>query len=393
MTSISRSPPGRLALVTFDWLPAWMLTTWGTTWLATPAFDALAAKGITFDNVLAAGDDLATTLNAVVGPASEVAERRQVASLLVTDADDVARGPLGRRFRDVLVEPAVPAERTAEEEADTALAELFATAAEAVPALAEEPCWLWCHAGSLGVVWDAPLALRDSLRGEDDPEPPRSAAIPSCVVAADDDPDRILGIRQAFAGQVMLADRMLGFLLEMLEGLGGEPWTMVVAGLRGMPLGLHGTLGIPADGPPQLLPYGDLVQMPVIVADAGGRMAGQRYGGLLAADDLGRFLRGCLAGHDEAGLEGLLTRWACTPRERIVSTTRAGLSLATPEWRMVVKQSLEADADESAAAELFAKPDDYFEQVDVADRCGAVADDLLEQLKAEASGPQAAPKH
>ena len=390
MTSSQTSSSGRLAVVTFDWLPAWMLTSWGTTWLATPAFDALAARGVVFDAMMAPGDDLAATLRAVVGPACErLGGLPSLASLLVTDTPAVARGPLGRHFRDVVEEPAEPAGRCAEEEGDTALGELFAAVAEAVPAVADEPCWLWCHAGSLGVAWDAPLEFRDSLVGEDDPEPPRSAAIPSCVVAADDDPDRILGIRQAFAGQLMLADRMLGFLLEILDGLGGEPWTVVVAGLRGMPMGLHGDLGLSSAGSRPLLPYGDLVQMPVIVADARGRMAGQRYGGLLAAEDLGAFCAESLAVHDASSppspLAGLLARWACTPREQVVSTTARGVSLATKEWRMVVERPASGGDGGAGRLRLFAKPDDFFEQCDVADRCGVVVDDLQEQLAAAAA--------
>ena len=387
MTSSQPSLPSRLAVVTLDWLPAWMLTTWGTTWLATPAFDALAARGVVLDAMMAPGDDLAATLQAVLGPVCErLGDLPTLASLLVTDAPAVARGPLGRRFRDVVEEPAEPAERCGDEESETALGELFAAIAEAVPAVADEPCCLWCHAGSLGVAWDAPLAFRDSLGGEEDPEPPRSASIPSCVVAADEDPDRILGIRQAFAGQLMLADRMLGFLLEILDGLGGEPWTVVVAGLRGMPMGLHGDLGIPSAGSPPLLPYGDLVQMPVIIADARGRMAGQRYGGLLAAEDLGVFLAESLADHEasrpRSQLAELVSRWGCTPREQVISTTPRGVSLVTKHWRMVVERPAAGGDEGAGESRLFAKPDDFFEQCDVADRCSTVVDELQEQLTA-----------
>ena len=107
MTSSQPSLPSRLAVVTFYWLPAWMLTTWGTTWLATPAFDALAARGVVLDAMMAPGDDLAATLHAVLGPVCErLGYLPTLASLLVTDAPAVARGPLGRRFRDVVEEPA-----------------------------------------------------------------------------------------------------------------------------------------------------------------------------------------------------------------------------------------------------------------------------------------------
>lgn len=376
----------RLALITFDWLPAWMLSTWGTTWLATPAFDRLAARGVTLDAVMTPGDSLEATIEAVVGPASRaVGKPGMPSTVLMTDTEPLARSPLAAGFGRVLEEPAGPTRQCGAEVDDTALWHLFSTAAEA--AADAEPGWLWCHAGSLGVAWDAPLDFRDCLATEEDPEPPRSAEIPSLCVAADEDPDLILGVRQAFAGQVMLADRLLGGLLDALES-SGHPWTVVVAGLRGMPLGLHGQLGLPAGGEPVvgepgLLPYGDLVQMPVIIADAAGRMAGQRYGGLLAADDLGAFLHACVIGEgQQSRLEGLLERWACQPREHVVSQTRRGLSVATAEWRLVLERPA-ADGPGAAgepSPTLFAKPDDFFEQCDVADRCPQVVDDLLALL-------------
>ncbi len=384
-SSPSVSPAGRLAVVTFDWLPAWMLATWGTTWLATPAFDRLAARGVTLDAVMAPGADLETNLNAVIGPASRrLGQLNDWESFLVSDSPAVARSPLAGGFCDVLEEPAEPPQRCSEVEEATAFGRLLATAADALWSVASGPCCFWCHAGSLGVAWDAPLEFRDSLAGEDDPVPPRSAVIPCGVVAADDDPDRILGIRQAFAGQVMLADRMLGSLIDILEQLEGEPWTIVVAGLRGMPLGLHGDLGLAAEGPPSVLPYADLIQMPVIIADAQCRMAGQRYGGLLAAEDVGAFLEDHLAGGTSSKLQCLLETWACEPRPSVLSSTRRGVSLATPQWRLLVERPAVGgiqDA-EPAAPRLFAKPDDFVEQCDVADRCAAVVEDLREQLEA-----------
>ena len=38
-----------LLLVTVDRLPAWILPAYGTTWVSTPAIDALAASGMRFD--------------------------------------------------------------------------------------------------------------------------------------------------------------------------------------------------------------------------------------------------------------------------------------------------------------------------------------------------------
>jgi hypothetical protein len=386
-TSPFNRPDRRLAVVTFDWLPAWMLSTWGATWLATPAFDRLAARGVVLDAAMASGGDLAATLQSLIGP---VCQRREAAglaeSVLVTDSEELARWPLAACFGRVITEPAGATRQCVEDEDDASLWHLFAAAADAEATVGKQGGVLWCHAGSLGVAWDAPLAFRDELVGEEDPEPPRLATIPSYCLAGDADPDLILGVRQSFAGQVMLADRMLGRLVDVLDE-GQDGWTIVVLGLRGMPLGLHGQLGLPlpANGneSARLLPHGDLVQMPVIISDAGGRMAGQRYGGLLTADDVGAFLAEELAGEGGSRLGRLLENWDCSPCDRVISTTQRGRSLLTDEWRLVVEHPLEGPAGEPAEpprARLYAKPDDFFEQCDVADRCPNVVEELLRQL-------------
>ena len=391
MTTPPAGACGRLALVTFDWLPAWMLSTWGATWLATPAFDRLAARGVTLDAVMAVSDCGEATLAALVGGGCACLQRGRVASsLLLTDTPAVSREPRYRCFRDVLEEPAESSEGCQVDEEETALGRLFLEAEDAVPAMQAEDSWLWCHAGSLGTVWDAPLEFRDCLVDEDDPPPPRTADVPSVLLEPEEDPDRVLGIRQAFAGQVMLADRMLGRFLDVVdeEGQQGRPWTVVVAGLRGMPLGLHQQVGLPRVGQLGLLPYADLLQMPVIVADAAGRMAGQRYGGLLLAEDVAALCVDLLCGERASQLSGLLDRWVCEPRSQVVSTTERGVSVLTDEWRLIVERPTQPEADpEELPPRVFAKPDDFFEQVDVADRCPGVVEELLAVVsRAEPSG-------
>jgi hypothetical protein len=377
----------RLVLVTFDWLPAWLLSTWGTTWIATPAFDRLAARGVVLDGVMATSDDAEETLDAMVGrPHASLEAVGRGPALLVTDSQLVGRGPLGRLFDSVIEEWTDLTDHCRHDEEETALGQLFNVASDAVSSLTEDGAFLWCHAASLGETWDAPLDLRDCLVGEDDPLPPRSAAVPSVKTGQEADPDLILGVRQAFAGQLMLADRMLGRLVDAVESEArqGRPWELVVAGLRGMPLGLHGQLGVPGAAADKLLPFGDLVQMPVILADAAGRMAGQRFNGLLTADDIGAFVRECLSGAGQSGLHGLLSDWKCSGREYVVSRNESGASVVSRHWRLVVETRQQASGEAGQLQPLlFAKPDDFFEQCDVADRCPEVVEDLSELLSGE----------
>ena len=49
--------PGPLLVVTIDRLPAWILPAYGATWVATPALDRLAARGVVFDGLVATSDE------------------------------------------------------------------------------------------------------------------------------------------------------------------------------------------------------------------------------------------------------------------------------------------------------------------------------------------------
>lgn len=371
--SASQPPPA--ILVTIDRLPAWMLPAYGSSWVAMPALDALAGRGVVFDRVIAPAADVRDTLGQIVaGPLAATRAAGQ-GTALVTDDAALAAGPLAASVADVrLVEARAVADCAATAE-ETSLGRLFAAAAEAI---AERPRGvLWCHVASLGVAWDAPEEFRDAYVDADDPPPPEGAAVPDFVVDADTDPDLLVGVRQAFAGQLTLLDRCLGALLALPEAQGR---TVLVAGIRGMPLGLHGRVG-----PGPLPPYGELVHLPAILVDARGRMAAQRYGGLVVPADLGATLVDLWCerepsektvpapGTDGRSLAGLFASWSAPVRDRVIVRGGAGGAVVTPGWHLVVPA---ANAGPRPAARLYHKPDDFFELCDVADRCRAVADEL-----------------
>ncbi|MFM7107571.1 MAG: hypothetical protein ACKOZU_03060 [Planctomycetaceae bacterium] len=207
--------------------------------------------------------------------------------------------------------------------------------------------------------------------------------MPDFDVAAGTDPDLLVGIRHAFAGQLTLLDRCIGDVLDAAAAAG---WTVLMAGLRGLALGLHGRVG-----PGGAAPLGEVVHVPAILADAAGRMAGQRHGGLAVPTDLGATLVELLGGGAAspgtaapwcgASHAPLLESWASPARDRAVAVTRAGVAVVTPAWHC-------AAAGPTVA--LYAKPDDYFELCDVADRCPDVADELGRLARAAAAGGAAA---
>lgn len=378
-------PAAGLLVVAVDRLPAWMLPPHGCAWVAMPALTRLASRGVVFDRMIATGDDAEGTLAAVCGGGTgagdwgivQAALRRGWSPLLVTDE----RGPAAIAVRRV---PVVARRTPTTDEADTSLARACTVAADALATGRHR--MVVVHLTSLGRVWDAPAAFREAYVDPEDPPAYAGAAVPEMTVTDATDPDELVGIRHAFAGQLTLLDRCLDTLLERVATRAGDDggWGVLVAGLRGLPLGLHGHVGggaFPA--------YGELVHVPAMLVDPGGRMAAQRYGGLVTPGDLGATLVEWLGGPvparpdaepwRPASLGGLLESWRWPPRDRVVATVAAGPAIVTPAWHAVMPGA-------SAAVRLFAKPDDYFEMNDVAERCPAERDRLGGLLARVAAG-------
>jgi hypothetical protein len=385
------SSAGGLLIVTVDRLPAWMLSSYGATWVSTPACDRLAAAGITLDRLIATSVDPRTTLADLTahGRLWSAAAAAGWPAVLVTDDPALPERPTGVEIIEV---HAAPASRPADEPAATHLARLFGRAQEVVSAGGRR--LVWCHAGSLGMAWDAPLSYREAYADPDDPPLPAGGDVPNFSVTRDTDPDIVMGYRQAFAGQLTLFDACLGGLVDAVRAV-RPTWTIAVIGLRGMPLGLHGQVGCTTPADTGGKPYGEWVHLPAILVAADGRMAGQRSADLVTPADVGATLID-LAGlaavssattpGDARSLVGLFTEWRHAARDRLIVRAGDSTAIVTRGWHLVAEPS----ADGTTVPRLFAKPDDFFELSDVADRCPAVAEELLAALAAGADMPLSA---
>ena len=379
-TADSSPAPETMLVVTVDRLPAWILPAWGATWVAAPALDALAGRGVVFDRLLTPALDPRSTVRDLLGhgPASLLAAvvAGGGSAAVISDQQaivDAVEPPASVAV--TIVEPVLSAV-AATDEAATNLGRLFDVAAKEVAARPRQ--LVWVHAGSLGTAWDAPDELRDAYLDPDDPPPPAGCGVPNMPVAADTDPDLLVALRHVFAAQVTLLDRCLGRLVAAQK----QRSLFCLVGLRGVPLGLHDWIGGVSDGPEPRLPYGELIHVPGVLVDPAGRMAGQRYGGLATPADLGATLRELAGGHaaeftaDQPArghsLASLLVDWQAPEREQVIVRGAAGDAVVTSAWHCIVPHS--AGADEEPL--LFAKPDDFFEQANVADRCRDVAAEL-----------------
>ena len=385
--------PPRLLLVTIDRLPAWILPAWGATWVSTPALDALAGRGVVFDRLISPSLDPRQTLDALAGGLVTAAAVAGLRPGVVTDEASVAAlfAPEGDSTGvAVTVVPALLPRRSARRAEETNLGRLFA-AAGGIVAGADHGL-VWIHAASLGIAWDAPESFHEPYLDPDDPPPPEGVALPSLRLEADTDPDLVMGHRQRFAAQISLLDRCFGELLAALPAPvpTSEGWTICVAGVRGMPLGLHGLVG-PPEGAGGEMPYGESIHLPAIFVDGRGRMAGQRYPGLVMPADLGVTLRRVLGfpedhravdPHPGRVLSGLFDTWTHDQRDRVIAATEAGTAVVTPHWFYLESPG----ADGEPRRRLHAKPDDFFEVADVSNRCPEVVAAMAEVVAAARVG-------
>lgn len=405
--SMDETPPGWQAespdgwlVITVDRLPAWLLGPWGATWVSTPGICRLAAAGLVCDRLLVRSTDPADTMQELLagrlpvpgGPAGgspgllAAAAARGWRTTIVTDA--VAHFGDALAAADAVEVVAVPTgqpRHTADREEASSCGRVF-TAAVAVLAGGKADL-LWCHLGSLGTAWDAPQGYREACFDPDDPPPDDSAHIPDFAVTADTDPDQVMAVRQTFAGELAQLDDWV----ERLVAAAGQRWRragVLLLGLRGLPLGLHGWVGVGSGEP---APFAELTHVPAVLVDPAGRQAAQRCGGLLLPADLGATVAELIGGNTAARvaaqaapvgkslaalLSGDVAAWRTAGRDRVFSHSAAGRAVAVDDWTLVQPTD--------QPPQLFAKPDDYFELADVADRSYEVAAALAGCLDAPA---------
>ena len=140
-----------------------------------------------------------------------------MATVLITDEPDVA----GLRWLPIspnscCVETRRRGSRRLTMSPRRKLARLFGTASDWLATAARAVLPVGPRRGMAGAVGCAVGAARSQFADEDDPPPPHLVALPDCRLPDDFDPDELLGIKHAYAGQVALLDNCLGAFLREL---------------------------------------------------------------------------------------------------------------------------------------------------------------------------------
>jgi len=380
---------------------------YGNTWIQTPEFDALAAEGFVFDQAMIAHPRLDAVFDALwsvqrTGGAGErgacgqgvaslaaVLTDAGIATCLITDDTSVAGHPLAAGFAECLLIPPVAHQVAARDIGETGLAQAFAAAADRLSA-PRCPFLLWLHVRGMAAPWDAPSELRRQYADPEDPPTPDFVDVPELRLADDYDPDELLGIVHAYAGQLSLLDACLGVLRAALgESPAAASTLFCVLGARSFPLGEHGQVG-----GRQAPLYSELMQIPWLLRYPDGAGACERTSALVQQQDLPATLltwwQSDPAGLTSAGpMPGspmpdsydalpLVHDDRLTVRDRVhVTAGPEEHVLRTPAW--FLRATGPAD---SPRLELFTKPSDRWDVNQVADRAPDVAEQMAAALTA-----------
>jgi arylsulfatase A-like enzyme len=379
-----------LCLVVDRWHVGY-LGCYGNSWVGTPELDRLACESFCFDQALIDTPRLEDSYNSLwrgqhalsSGTATpslmQVLAQAGISSTLLTDERAVADHPLAADFgQRLLIELSNAAEPVNELE-ETGLARFFAAASDWL-AQPREPFLLWLHTTGMGSTWDAPLALRNHYVEEEEPLPPQTVDVPCRELPEDADPDELLGIRRAYAGQALVLDTCIGAIDRLLgESSLGERTILAVLSARGFPLGEHRSLGACGDAL-----YAELVHVPWLLRFPDRLGAAGRSQSLVQPADLMPTLLETCGLPPSAGLRGtslmsLVRGESERVRDRALIVARAGeRAVRTPAWHLRVANGRSDAVD--AYDELYVKPDDRWEVNEVSGRCPEVVEGLRRVL-------------
>lgn len=391
-------------VVVLDRWGAGQVAALGATMLEMPAVNRLAASALTANFCFTDSPDLELVYrsywsghHAADGREMNVSEHwamhTEASTLLVTDEPLVRDHPLARHFEEKILLPPSTADRSAVEVSETHLARLLFAAGEAILNL-PSPNITWIHAQAMGAPWDAPLELRQSLADEQDPQTTESVIPPSQLMDDQKDYDAILGMSQAYGGQVLALDELLGGLIEVLDQRPPEiveNTLLIVTSPRGFPLAEHGVIG---SADTRL--FSELLHVPLFVRIGRGRFgeagALQRTSALIQPPDIAATIAHWLGVPDSTTWGKSLIPLATHPDPSSLAprgwrsalstfTSRDGAKqtyFATPSWSLSCSQA-SGEADPQLA--LFSKPDDRWEVNEISSRAPQAREKMLEQFE------------
>ncbi len=373
----------RAVLISVEGLGTNLIGAYGNSVAPTPNIDSLASRGIVLDQLWGDGVSAVELLESW-WTGCHALERSSCeprytpwgeairSGLLVTDSREVAEGNGIDRFERVLF---VASE--GEEESDLlGFERLVQVALGAWSEVLDEQPFLWIHTRGLRGTWDAPYELRELLCDEGDPDPPRDTEPMAMRVVESTDPDEIFQISCAVGGQTMFIDQVIGELQRTLDELEISDQCLAgLLGVNGFPLGEHRQVGGES-----LELYAESLHVPCILRPGNTIHLGVRHSVMMQPHEVGEWISEWFreGSTDEAFLTSL--EEMVTPSFDGESSIGAAIAIEggvsyvhTPAWACRITESDQ----HPPATELFAKPDDRWEQNDVSTRAVHVVEKMM----------------
>ncbi|WP_158265687.1 sulfatase [Blastopirellula marina] len=378
----------RALILVIDGWGAGFLGCYGNSWLDTPALDQWACQSVLFEQCLSECPDPLQLyphlldgshplgIDSPDGPLGVLAEA-DIPVHLLSDDPRLAQLRETTRLTSVETFPEV-ADMAAETAEETTLARFAGVLLDWLEEPAREEV-IWAHARGMQGPWDAPYSYRESFADEEDPAPPSLVQPPFERENREFDSDHVLGITQAYAGQITVLDMLLGELLATIEELPIDEQPLVVlTSTGGYPLGLHGQIGREEESPVRL--YSDTLHVPLLIRQPGAKEGLTRLQGLAQLGDiLPTVVRSFgLELPCSENLDLLHVRLA-ESREWVLSGLGNQRCFRTTHWSLRYhlpdEETPLEDLDlEQIVTELFVKPDDRWEINNIADRCKNIAE-------------------
>ncbi len=245
---------------------------------------------------------------------------------------------------------------------------------------------LWIHSRGLNGTWDAPYEYRCVMCDEGDPEPPFDMVPAQLKITEDTDPDEVFGLACSMGAQSMVLDDAWAMIEEVLEEIGvASDCLQILAGVQGYPIGEHGFVGQIAEGL-----YAETLHLPLIVRPGNQLDVGVRVPFMVQPNSILKTIENWLD-HDtntrcvaDDGVRTDLVRETSTlPAENwpmknqlAYSAYQSQVHVAVPAWSCRWSTETSDESDAVQRVELFATPDDRWQQNEVSQRAHAIVDEL-----------------
>lgn len=374
---MSFSPANHIIVIVMDGLGAMTLGPYANAAVATPTWNRLASQSLLVEFAWAEAlslDDLYRAYWYGSPPhrklpteprtlASRCAEAGLATQLITDDATIVAH-PGAKSFDNAVLVESEDVELAAESVDETQLVQFALQAADAI---STDHRLTWIHSRGLTAPWDAPWELRQNFVDDEDPDAPEFVTPPQYQLDENPDPDEIWGVNHAYAAQLSVADMALDLLLDGIAMKCPEAM-IVVTSPRGYALGAHHSVGI---GTPPL--FSDQLHVPLLIKPPSANSHGIRVPAIFGTHQLYGFLCHAMSLDDASSsvaqsdrLLDSYQQWEPHDSDVVISRVDNEQSIRTANW--FLRRSVVA-TDENPVVELFAKPDDRWDQNEISSRC------------------------